>query len=762
MYDFNELQTELTDEYLKTLPKELISELNICLEDIPFIKNLVSPNRRSAKEMPKDENGKLIVDLTNPHKLENMDYFREAAIHYQKYGCYTFLYPNRNPNSDYAQFWKEETKKCHEGMMRPDGEWITGLHYWYLNYFPILRDVVEEGSRKSTRKIEFADVYDGDYLYFHYLDQCRNSGLHAFVLKKRGAGFSFKAAAVLAKLFILGESFENPTNVKGFAIANEKEYLVKDGVLNKFVDGVDWVGDNTPWPRIRNLKDSLQSMHWQMGYLDKEQTGARGTRNEIIGVTIKDDPDKARGKRGVFIFWEEVGKLPVILKAWTVSYPSVESGDYASGTMVGYGTGGTKEADFSGAQTMIYNPIGWHIKPLDNVYDRNSAQSQICFFFPEYLNRLGAYDENGNSDVIRALVSTLKEWYIIKYSASDHNAVLQYRAEHPITPQDAIMRQEGSIFPVQDIKDYLAEIIPHKSKFISPHYIGRLKMDSSGKVDWNISEDHPVLRDYPADPREDRHGAVEIFTLPRRETTQDIPWGRYIAGVDPIDSDVGVYTESLGSIFIMDLWTDLIVAEYTGRPQTANEFYEICLRFAKYYNAELNYENNLKGLFSYFDRMNSLHYLCDTPEVLKDRDLVKGPMFGNRAKGTPANKAVNNWARRLQADWMIENFVVNEGEEEEEPIEKLKLHTIRSIGYLNEALKWNPDDNFDRISAMGMLMILREDRLKYTEKRKKEVQEVLFNDSFFKRHGFGPSKKKMEVTESGKGFKYAIPHRKFL
>ena len=64
---------------------------------------LISKDRKYAKDLDKDSKGKIIVDLANPHIIENMDYFRQAAIHFQKYGCYTKLMPNPNPQSEYGQ-----------------------------------------------------------------------------------------------------------------------------------------------------------------------------------------------------------------------------------------------------------------------------------------------------------------------------------------------------------------------------------------------------------------------------------------------------------------------------------------------------------------------------------------------------------------------------------------------------------------------------------------------------------------------------------
>lgn len=54
--------------------------------------------------------------------------------------------------------------------------------------------------------------------------------------------------------------------------------------------------------------------------------------------------------------------------------------------------------------------------------------------------------------------------------------------------------------------------------------------------------------------------------MPKIDRNTGKPYNdRYILGADPYDDDES-NTMSLGSIFVLDLWTDRIVAEYTGRP----------------------------------------------------------------------------------------------------------------------------------------------------------------------------------------------------
>ena len=750
--EFNYTQSELIQDDLQ---KEVFTELIDALDAIQFCKNLISKDRKFAKDLEKDELGRIKVDITNPHILEDMDYFRQAAIHQKTYGIYTRIHPNSHPNSAYAKFWKEEARRCRAGYVREsDGEWIPGPFYYFLNYSPMLITEIGKTGRKGSRIEDFPDIYDGDYLFYHYVQQASDNGKHVGLLKKRGAGFSYKSASGLGRLFILGDTEEVKKNVSAFAIASEKEFLTKDGILNKFVDNVNWNADFTPWSRIK-LKESFNEMQWVMGYKDPDGI-IRGTQNTVIGVTTQGNPDKARGKRGT-VYWEEWGKFPNLLKSWEVARHSVEEGDVAFATMIGGGTGGVEGADFRGAEELYYNPVGYGILALPNVFDRNTDEKSICaYFFPAYMNRLRCYDENGNSDIIASLTQILNRRVEIKYNSSDINTLVQHKAEMPITPQEAIMRREGSGFPVADLKEQLATASVDIGKFISPHYIGHLKYTNDGTIAWDQEAVHPVIREYPIKDQLDRNGNIEIFEMPKKGFEGKIPYGRYIAGIDPIDSDQSTYTNSLGSIFIFDLWTDRIVAEYTGRSPRAIDFYDIVLRLLKFYNAQANYESNLKGLFSFMERNAGMHYLCDTPQILKDMEYVKGGLIGNSAKGTNANKLVNAWGRKLQADWMISPAysITNEEEDNEvdsegnkiEKTKRINVNTIRSIGYMKEAIAWNSDDNFDRVSAMGMCMILREERQKYADRKFEEKVQSITNDKWFNRNGGFSKKNKVKSS----------------
>jgi hypothetical protein len=170
---------------------------------------------------------------------------------------------------------------------------------------------------------------------------------------------------------------------------------------------------------------------------------------------------------------------------------------------------------------------------------------------------------------------------------------------------------------------------------------------------------------------------------------------------------------SLGSFFILDLWIDKIVMEYTGRPMYADDYYEICRVGCIFYSSVLLYEQNNKGLYPYFRQKNSLHLLADTPEYLVDKQLVKSIGYGNTRKGVNTTVPVKNYLLRLIRDWLLRPVVkletTHDGEEVEVTVPN--LYNIRCRALLKELILFNPVINVDRIMALGMVMLYREEKM---------------------------------------------------
>ena len=751
----NEYQTELTEELVNSLPQEVQDQLFDIINNVEFVKRLISPTREHAKDRPRDDRGRIIVDLANPHILENMDYFRPSALHYEKYGTFTNLRPNANPNSEYGKWIREERRRIWEGYVREsDGEWVTGYMYWFLNYSPMMLSKIREykdknGKKRKSKRADrveaLPECWEGIYWRFHCLDQASNGGLynnfeggqHMAELASRGKGKSYSLASILNHIFVVGENEEAHDKVKGIVTAYQKEYLTKDGVLNKFVDMANFCATNTQFPRKR-LKNSLQEMTWIMGYKDVELDIERGTQNTVLGVSSKDDESKLRGKRAAKILIEEFGTFPRLVDLYNVLLPSVQEGDIVFGQIYMLGTAGDNESDFAGAQEIMYNPKGYNMYAIPNVYDKfNQGKPYFVFFFPGYVNRKGCYNEDGVSDVIKALIEILMNRYRVKYNSTDPNTIIKTIAEVPITPAEAIVKTGVNMFPVADLTERLGQLDANPTEY-DDVYVGDLVFNKEGQVEYKPTSAQPI-RDFPHKDNK-IEGAIEIYQMPEIDKNTGKPFNdRYILGADPYDDDES-NTMSLGSIFVLDLWTDRIVAEYTGRPLYADDYYEICRKLCLFYNGRLNYEYNKKGLFSHFSTRNSLYLLTDVLDFLKEKQMMKEG-YGNKSKGTNASPAINAYARSRLRSWLLSPVpIIQTIDGEEKEVLVPRLFTVRNRALLKELINYNSEGNFDRISAMGMLMLLREDRMiRYQGDVSKEKQEKANssydgNDPFFKRN----------------------------
>ena len=461
--------------------------------------------------------------------ISNTNKFRQAAIHYQQYGYYTSA-PKKT--AQYTQYWDEEAHRCLYGWTAEDGDSISGYNYFYLNYSPIYlvrEKVIKLGGIDKTiieKILDFPAFYDNDYDYFNYIDQAENQGKHACVIKKRRAGYSFKAASMMCRNFYL------IPGSKSYAIASEAEFLTKDGLLTKAWDLMSWLDTNTAWTKKRQKIDTR--MHKRASYvISNDGTMIEtGFMSEIMGITLKNDINKARGKAGKLILWEEGGKFPGLRDAWQIARPSVEQGSQVFGLMIAYGTGGGNDTDYAGLKDLFYEPDGYNILGVDNIWDEGSTK-KCGFFVPAYANLEGNdqdgnpfMDKDGNTIRNTTINYILSERQRVIDNTSDRNAIDRYVAEHPMNPMEATLQLSGNIFPKKDLSKHLAHI--RNSETISNYkQDGGLIFDEGGVVKWHQDKKtYKSLNHYRLEKNDNREGAIVIYEHP----IPDPPWGLYIAG----------------------------------------------------------------------------------------------------------------------------------------------------------------------------------------------------------------------------------------
>lgn len=665
-------------------------------------------------------------------RLHDTDKFRQAAIFFQQHGCYT-LAPRGT--TDYNKYWEQETDRCINGYTAPDGEGITGYNYFYLNYSPIMRLKEEEYTdrdgnlrKRRQRILEFPSFWDYDYYYFCAIEQAELEGKHMAVLKCRQRGYSFKGGSMLVRNYMLIPGSKN------FAIASEQKFLIGDGLLTKAWQIMDFLDKHTAWAKQRLVSTRMERTS---GYKITDEFGKQteqGYLSSITGITLKNDPERVRGTRAKLVLWEEGGKFPSLLDAWRIEQPSVETDDgKAFGLMIAFGTGGTEGASFEGLKELFYKPKSYNVLSFPNIWDEGRENTECAFFVPAYSN-LESFDDDGNQVYMdrdgnsykeKAIENLIDQRNKVKDGGASQQSIDRFISERPIRPAEAVLELGKNIFPRKLLMDQLTRIRTNK-KLQSMKHIVDLEWDGNGQVKATEKPSGDITN-YPLKKGDKPHGSVVIWEYP----VKDPPLGLYIGGCDPYDHDDS-FTNSLGSTFIFkrvragEAWTDVIVAEYSGRPDTAEEYYENVRKLLTFYNARLLFENERKGIFPYFTNKHCDYLLADQPdkiisEVFKDSKV-------QRRKGCHMTKQIRAYGEGLILEWLLDEF------EEGHP----NVERVYSEPLIEELIENDGVRNVDRVIALCMVMIYREElyQLKVSSAKEQNKQVELFEMPLFSKQWF--------------------------
>lgn len=665
-------------------------------------------------------------------RLHDTDKFRQAAIFFQQHGCYT-LAPRGT--TDYNKYWEQETYRCINGYTAPDGEGITGYNYFYLNYSPIMRLKEEEYTdregnlrKRRQRILEFPSFWDYDYYYFCAIEQAELEGKHMAVLKCRQRGYSFKGGSMLVRNYMLIPGSKN------FAIASEQKFLIGDGLLTKAWQIMDFLDKHTAWAKQRLVSTRMERTS---GYKITDEFGKQteqGYLSSITGITLKNDPERVRGTRAKLVLWEEGGKFPSLLDAWRIEQPSVETDDgKAFGLMIAFGTGGTEGASFEGLKELFYKPKSYNVLSFPNIWDEGRENTECAFFVPAYSN-LESFDDDGNQVYMdkdgnsykeKAIQNLIDQRNKVKDGGASQQSIDRFISERPIRPAEAVLELGKNIFPRKLLMDQLTRIRTNK-KLQSMKHIVDLEWDGNGQVKATEKPSGDITN-YPLKKGDKPHGSVVIWEYP----VKDPPLGLYIGGCDPYDHDDS-FTNSLGSTFIFkrvragEAWTDVIVAEYSGRPDTAEEYYENVRKLLTFYNARLLFENERKGIYPYFTNKHCDYLLADQPdkiisEVFKDSKV-------QRRKGCHMTKQIRAYGEGLILEWLLDEF------EEGHP----NVERVYSEPLIEELIENDGVRNVDRVIALCMVMIYREElyQVKVSSAKEQNKQVELFEMPLFSKQWF--------------------------
>jgi len=594
--------------------------------------------------------------------FSNTELFRTEAKHFISKG-----YFNNDPfgSPSWKTYWDEQLRRCVEGFSVGDVK-ITGDHYFYLNFCQIkltkddrVKEKVTKRKVSASKIVTFPDFWDGDYEYFwlqeiakkgispeeykklnlsiNILPEDLDGGKNVIIAKARRKGFSYKNAAICVNNY---NTVKNSVTLIG---ASEKKFLYPKGTMSMATDYMDFLNEKTGWAKKRDFNNTKE--HKKASYKFTDSAGnviEKGYKSEIIAVTFMDNPDAARGKDSNLVLLEEAGSFNNLKASFSAVEPLTRSGAFQTGQILIFGTGGDMESGTLDFEDMFYDPTNYNCIAIENKWDDNADNTFCGFYFPDKKSKDGFIDKDGNSDEIGAENYEEIKRESIRRTAKDKKALDRHIVEYSNKPKETFLRIKGNIFPTVDLQRVLGTLEGQKDE--NNYWIGDLLSDEYGKIEWKSNKNLRPILEFPIkDKTANTTGAVIIYEPPYEESAGVVPHGMYIAGCDPYDHDKS-NSGSLGSTLVYHRLTKKIVAEYTARPETSKEYYEVVRKLLIYYNARCLYENEKKGIFDYFDYQNSLYLLADQPECLKD--IIQNSKV-HRGKGMHMGKELKDYGEGL-------------------------------------------------------------------------------------------------------------------
>lgn len=655
----------------------------------------------------------------------NTNVFREEGFHFKKYGYYC---PDPWGSPSWVSYWTEQLRRCKEGY-EVGGVKITGHHYFYLNFCPMMR-IEEVGNNKVKKLKGFPAFWDGDYNYFwaseiafegcsrEFLDSLNlqveirdeflTGGKHMIVGKARRKGYTYKNAAVAVNTY---NTTRDSLCIFG---AFEKKYLYPKGIMSMVSEYMDFLNENTGWRKNRDYIDRQD--HRKASFKESRNGVAieKGYKSEILALTFQDNPDAARGKDARYVFFEEAGKFPNLIPSYNATKPALESGIYTTGQIVVFGTGGDMGSGTVDFAEMFYDPATYGIMPFINIWDEDSENTNCGFFHPVFWNMDGCYDEQGNSDIEKAMTfeNSIRD-ELLHNSKSGGRKELEARVqEYPVKPSEAFLTVSTNDFPVVELRNRLNLVLKenlHLTK-CTPVILYREDGKVKAKPDLN-KEKQPI---YGMKPKtSDIQGCPIIKEYP----LVDAPTGLYKIGYDPYQQDEGtslaaIYVYKSNSVF--SYTRNELVAWYIGRMNTADDTNRIAMMLAELYNAEIMHENMIRDVKAYFEGKKKLHLLAAQPDRVISKNIKNSRV--SRIFGIHMNESLKDAGAKY-----IKRFLLEERDVDENGNVMTGIDTILDPGLLEELIKFNNKGNFDRVMAFMMLMFqIEEDGEKEFESKHKK------------------------------------------
>jgi hypothetical protein len=564
-----------------------------------------------------------------------------------------------------------------------------------------------------------------------------NNSLNLFLLGSRSGGKSFMASAIMEHEWVTdgAKTVEDYLSGKnkveifcGSASSSKSSQL-----LDKFANSLSHLpGGYTdreyyPPPFSRNSSGTLKVGNsknaFRFEYEKKigNNSVKQGTGSMVVHETYKDNKQAAVGGRYNVLVVEEVGLEDKILTVHGANESTQDMGSGKFGSSFYLGTGGDMEKVIE-SEIIFRDPEGYDFLGFKDIYE---GRGTIGFFLPAIYTNLAYKDSMGNTDLDKALQYEM-EVREQKKKNNNTSAYDEYIMSRPLKPSEMFLSKTGNKFPVVMLREQQATNDRYGYKkhlrtlgvlLEDKDYIYGVKF----KPDFDL---RPIDR-FPHDSKSDLRSAWEFYEHP---PAGFVAPGLYKIVYDPIKDEGG--GTSLAAIYVyksnntVDANGNELVAWWVGRYDKPDDIHYQCVLAAKYFNAQVMFENNIIDFKNYCMRTGNYHILASTPKQIIEKAL-RDPSFKYDV-GIPMTNPLKQYSLRLAQQWLLDEkktYVEELADGTTREIIERNLNTIKDDLLLEELIQYNDKGNFDRVSAFLLLMLWIEQDKEVVIKESEEVSQ---------------------------------------
>lgn len=562
-----------------------------------------TPQAPTRIENEKDEK-RLFRKVEIPSIFEDLEFDEDGNAIYEE---------------EHVAFIKSEWKKINEGYWfynKDSLTYITGLHYFYLNYWTL-----EDGN--------VPDYRDVDRRYFYYQDYCEKipQCFGIIRIKKRREGATSQATCYLVwKSITHRKSFCGIMSKTGKDASDAFVYMVMNGYRNLPIFFKPRAEDEETKTELvfRKKKDRTRKKTRDIGKVFDDDIGLESKIN--FKNTALNSYDSGRITA---LLLDEAGKFPKdvpVNQYWPIVRKTMMRGAIKVGFCLIPSTANDAKSGGEPYKALFDS---------SNHFENNITPTGLYrYFCPAYDGYEGFIDEYGLS-IIDTPTEEQAEYikgrfgmdikigareYLLNQRSiiNDKKALSEEIRMNPFTEEEAFMiDQKKCYFNSENLYNQLDVL---KEERIKLRRI-RLYWKDARTVDWaDDKEGSWLVYKFPNDLEKNKFTEVDGVRTPGNAH-------KYVSGIDPFKSSVISGKGSMGACYVFERLdssdpenTGMPIAEYVDRPRLKSMFHDEMLKAAVFWGYRACYENDVGDDFvDFFNNKGFRPYLMKTPEAAIDK-----------------------------------------------------------------------------------------------------------------------------------------------